>query len=65
MQLLNLDDEKKFLHDLSTPLSVVLFQLEAAARALPPGEASQRLAKVQEQIKIVVELVRSRRDKFI
>jgi hypothetical protein len=55
-------DEKKFIHEISTPLSVILFQLEAAIKSNPPQEARDRLQQALEQTKKIVASLEARRE---
>ncbi len=54
-------DEAKFLHEISTPLSIILFQLEAAIRQEPSPEIKNRLEQALVQTKKVVASLEARR----
>ncbi len=56
--------ERKFLHDISTPLSVVLYQVETLVKSPKATDAPERLQKAFVQIKKIVESLEARRTKI-
>jgi hypothetical protein len=66
-----MDTERKFLHDISSPLSTLQLNLELVISVLGEEPVSDlpmcrtKLAKCMEQTQRIVELIRSRRDVLI
>lgn len=54
--------EKKFLHDVSSPLSIVVFHLEAASLDPMASDVPMRLEKAFRQVKLIIEKLEERRN---
>ncbi len=57
-------EEAEFLHKISTPLSVIIFQLEAVIASSAKPEEKLRLVKALDQVKKIVTLLEDRRGKL-
>ena len=61
MNIETASSETKFLHEISTPLSIILFQLETSLKADLPTDIRTRLQQAFDQTKKVVASLEARR----
>lgn len=54
-------DERKFLHDIATPLTVALFQIQRSREMVTDPETQKKLEKAEQSLQKVVDALSDRR----